>query len=108
MPPAAASSAADQAKPKPAGIDVPAAGWELIGFAGVTLDVAVHAAAALKLEPAPMPERALAADWAEAYELALPAEGTSTYRALIQRLRLRAPGRAPRRDAGQLELGVAA
>jgi hypothetical protein len=108
-----AGGTAEQGKPKLTVASETPAGWELIGFAGVTLDVALHAADALKLEPAPMPDRKLAAAWAEAYELALPGEGTPTYRALIQRLRLRAATAGARRRRrpgadGQADWGVAA
>jgi hypothetical protein len=107
-----ASGTAEQGKAK---ADVPsgtAGGWELLGFAGkgITLDLAVRAADSLELDPTPMAERKLVVDWAEAYELNLPADGTSTYYALVERLRLRAPGehRHRGRRAFAEPLGVAA
>jgi hypothetical protein len=109
---ATGSGTADQGKPKPTVENATATGWELLGFVGkgITLDLAVATADSLELEPTPMPERKLTTDWAEAYELNLPAEGTSAYYALVERLRLRAPGdhRHRGRRAAADHLGVAA
>jgi hypothetical protein len=110
--PQAVAGAAEQGKPKPADANESPGGWELLGFAGkgITLDLAVAAADALELDPTPMAERKLTADWAEAYELNLPADGTGAYYALVERLRLRAPGdhRHRGRRAFADHLGVAA
>jgi hypothetical protein len=107
-----AGQGGDQPKQAPGVANAPG-GWELLGFAGkgITLDAAVAAADALELEPTPMAERKLVADWAEAYELNLPADGTSAYYALVERLRLRAPGEhrhRGRRAYADDRLGVAA
>jgi hypothetical protein len=71
-------------------------GWELLGFAGrgITLDMAVRAAQQLDLQPQPIGPRELAHDWAEAYTLRLPPEGTPELEVLCRKLRLRAPGQA--------------
>jgi hypothetical protein len=71
-------------------------GWELLGFAGrgITLDMAVRAATQLDLQPQPLGPRELAPDWAEAYTLRLPPEGTPELEVLCRKLRLRAPGQA--------------
>jgi hypothetical protein len=87
-------------------------GWELLGFAGkgITLHEAMRIADSLELEPEPMPERKLAADWAEAFQLRLPDQHSKTYWLLVERLRLQAPDarNRHRRRAGRLDLGAAA
>jgi hypothetical protein len=95
---------AEQATEKPqvkagAGVDKSTSepsGWELLGFAGrgITLDMAVRAATQLDLQPEPIGPRELAPDWAEAYTLRLPPEGTPELEVLCRKLRLRAPGQA--------------
>jgi hypothetical protein len=90
-----AAQGGDQPEQAPGVANAPG-GWELLGFAGrgITLDMAVRAAQQLDLQPEPIGPRELAPDWAEAYTLRLPPEGTPELEVLCRKLRLRAPGQA--------------
>jgi hypothetical protein len=66
-------------------------GWELLGFIGHPYFAAISLADQLDLDPAPVPERELADDWAEAHTIRLPGEGTATWRRMLHRLQVRPP-----------------
>jgi hypothetical protein len=93
------ATTSDQGKPASPVANETAAGWELVGFIGHPYYAAVELAAELDLAPAPIPERELATDWAEAHTIRLPGEGTATWNRVLYRLAVRPPTtRAQDRD----------
>jgi hypothetical protein len=88
-PPTEVKAAGSGATPGPSGPE--RAGWELIGFIGHPYFTAIEFADQLDLTPAPIPERELADDWAEAHTIRLPGEGTATWNRVMYRLAVRPP-----------------
>jgi hypothetical protein len=68
-------------------------GWELLGFAGVTLGQVVLAAKNHGLYLGPVEGKELLSGWAEAHALRLPPEGSAEYQRFAKRIRLRWPTR---------------
>lgn len=69
------------------------AGWELLGFAGVTLGQVVLAARNQGLYLGPVEDKHLLPTWAEAHLLRLPPAGSAEYERFAKRIRLRWPTR---------------